>query len=120
MIPPVTNTENTTITRRLAPEDIVPGMYIAIAARYHEVFPFWLIGCIPGASVEPFRYACLTCAEGEPRRVLAVCLPFVLAENAQDSVETIDVRMCSLVRVDEMYALEMFTRPDPDRCSCCE
>ena len=39
-----------TYTKRLYPEDIVPGSYVAIAGKVHEIFPLWLIGGIPGVS----------------------------------------------------------------------
>ena len=108
-------TREITFTRRLAPEDIVPGLYIAIAARTHEIVPLWLMGSVPGEVPEPIRISCKECGDGEPRRVLATCLPFVLTENARGYTETLDIRLCVLVQVDEMYALELFTRPDPDR-----
>ena len=68
-------TQEITTSRRLAPEDIVPGMFIAIAVKTHEFFPYWLIGCVPGVNPELVRVTCLACAEGLPRRVMSVCLP---------------------------------------------
>ena len=111
-------TQEITYTKRLYPEDIVPGSYVAIAGKVHEIFPLWLIGCIPGESVQKIRVTCLDCADGDPRRVLAACIPFVLTEDAKGRIETLDIRQHILVRVDEMYALEMFTRPGK-ACVCC-
>ncbi len=110
-------TKEISTSRRLAPEDIVPGLFIAITSKTHQVFPFWLIGCVPGERVEPVSFSCMTCSDGDPLRVLATCLPFVLTENAKGWTETLDIRLCSIVQVDEMFALELFTRPDPaDSC----
>jgi len=107
-----------TTSRRLAPEDILPGMFIAITARTHEVFPYWLLDAWNAQRIEPVAFSCMTCSDGDPRRVLAVCLPFILTENAHGGTESLDVRLIAIVQVDEMYGLEAFTRPDPDRTSC--
>ncbi|MBX3375763.1 MAG: hypothetical protein KF678_02015 [Phycisphaeraceae bacterium] len=109
-----------TISRRLAPEDILPGMFIAITARTHQVYPYWLLDGWNTQRVEPVAFSCMTCSDGDPRRVLAVCLPFVLTENSRGWTETLDVRLCAIVQVDEMFGLEVFTRPSPDVATCCD
>lgn len=106
------------ISRRLAPEDIVPGAFIALSAKVHEIFPIWLVGCVPGAPLEMIRVRCLACAEGLPRRVISVCLPFVMTEDSKGRVEVLDTRQDILVQVDEMFGLEVFTRPEAKRCQC--
>jgi len=111
-------TQEITYTKRLAPEDIVPGMYIAILGKVHEIFPYWLIDTYSGQSVQKIRVTCVACADGDPRRVVAVCIPFVMTEDAGGRVETLDSRQYILARVDEMYALEKFTRPGTT-CPCC-
>ena len=93
-------------TKRLAPEDITPGLFVAIAAKIHDCRPQWS-ECIPA----PTRRPCIECADGDPRIVLATCLPFVLTELADGRVETLDVRQNILVQLDEMVAVEAFTRP---------
>ncbi len=112
-------TQEITITRRLAPEDILPGMFIAIAAHTREIFPHWLIGSTPNHVPDVVRISVRGCVDGTPLRVVAVCLPFVMTENAKGAIETLDVRQHTLVTIDEMFALEVFTRPGP-RCTCGE
>ena len=110
-------TQEITAIKRLAPEDIAPGLFIAVTAIVHEVVPPWLIGAVPGDPAPVFRIPCIGCADGDPLRVLAVCIPFVMAEDAKGNVQTLDTRQHTLARLDEMYALELFTRPD--RSCCC-
>lgn len=109
-----------TFTRRLAPEDITPGTYIAITSRTHQIYPYWLLDAYNAHTISTVSFSCTSCSDGEPRRVLAVCLPFVLTENAKGWTETLDIRLTSLVEVDEMFALELFTRPSPDSGGCCD
>lgn len=104
-------TLNTHITRRLAPEDIVPGVFVVILHAVHEVY---LPGCfsdVPGSTPTPVRLTCTDCADGEPRRVLAVCLPFVQTQDAQGNRCVLDIRRHALALVNEEYALEAFTHP---------
>lgn len=113
-------TQDLTTSRRLAPEDIRPGMFVAVSAKLYEIFPYWLAGCTPGVSIEMIRFTGFVRTDGSPRRVLSVCLPFVMTECAKGEVEMLDIRRDTLVQLDEMFGLELFTRPDTDRCSCSE
>lgn len=110
-------TQEITAIKRLAPEDIAPGLFIAITGKYDEVMPYWLFDSVPARGVEYLRVPSIDCADGEPLRILAVCLPFVLTEEADGRTRTLDIRQHMLASVDEMYALELFTRPDRS-CSC--
>lgn len=108
-------TQEITAIKRLAPEDIAPGAFIVVTGMIHELIP---PPCdVIGGVVPIFRVPCLGCADGDPLRVLAVCIPFVMVEDAQGDARTLDTRQHMLARVDEMYALEFFTRPDK-RCNC--
>lgn len=113
------NTEIST-SRRLAPEDIVPGIFIAITSRIREVYPYWLLNGIAGQQLEVAKFSCMGCGDGSPLRVVSTCLPFVMTENARGEVAVIDARMCGIVQVDEMFALELFTRPGRFVCQCRE
>lgn len=110
-----------TATRRLPPEDIEPSMFVAIVCVVHE---FYLPGQFDAAYArrhDPIRIPCVDCADGTPMRVLAVCLPFVQAENPQGILRTIDTRTQILARVSEDYALEAFTRPrTKGSCPICD
>ncbi len=98
-----------TIAIRLAPEDIVPGLYVAILGVAHE---FVKIEDEAGQlRVRRASVTCRDCADGQPRLVVAVCLPFVMTQTASGKREPLDVRQHVLVRLDSDYALEAFTRP---------
>jgi hypothetical protein len=99
------------LCRRVPPEDLHPGMFIVVLSVMHEMLA-------PGSMDDPalrtprmLRIACTSCADGEPVRVLAVCLPFVQAEDARGELRTLDIRQHQLGAVAEGYALEVFTRP---------
>ena len=98
--------------RSLAPEDIDKGMFVAIQHENREWYnPCEFSDMVPGKMPKPYVFPCKNCSDGDPRRVLAVCLPFVYVENASGSTEALDIRRHALVRVSEDYALEVFTRP---------
>ncbi|MBX3389445.1 MAG: hypothetical protein KF691_08320 [Phycisphaeraceae bacterium] len=86
-------------------------MFVATLYETHEVLPPQALDVTPGLSVRPIKVACYDCADGEPRRVLSVCLPFVQVESAEGWLSTLDVRRQSLVELSEMFGLEAFTRP---------
>lgn len=100
-----------TVVRVLRAEDISAGMYVAVLSETHEVFPPVVFDVLPGQSVKPFRVMCLGCADGEAKRVLSVCLPFVQAETAAGELVSLDVRRHTLAALSEVYGLEAFTRP---------
>ncbi|MBL8887062.1 MAG: hypothetical protein JNK16_10395 [Phycisphaerales bacterium] len=100
-----------TVVRVLRAEDIAAGMYVAVLSETHEVFPPVVFDVLPGQSVKPFRVTCTGCADGEAKRVLSVCLPFVQAETAAGDLVSLDVRRHTLAALSEVYGLEAFTRP---------
>ena len=97
--------------RRLHPEDLQPGTFVAVLGMVHEVYPPWSLESPDLLPPRPIRLVCMGCADGEPLRILAVCLPFVQAEDAAGELRTLDVRQHQLASVPEDYALEVFTRP---------
>ncbi len=102
-----------TIAQRLAPEDVVPGIYVAILGLSQEY-----VKVEDDASGQPrvkrVSVTIRACADGQPRLVVAVCLPFVMTQLADGKREPLDVRQHLLVRLDADYALEAFTLPSPD------
>ena len=55
----------------------------SIAAHTREIFPHWLIGSTPNHVPDIVRISVRGCVDGTPLRVVAVCLPFVMTENAK-------------------------------------
>lgn len=107
----IQTTNELTVVKILRPEDIRFGMFVATLFETHEMLPPQAFDVAPGQSVRPVKVACYDCADGEPRRVLWVCLPFVQVESPEGWLSTLDVRRQSLVELSEMFGLEAFTRP---------
>lgn len=101
-----------TACRRIAPEDVRPGIFIAVLSVVHEVYPPAAFEAPWTGPPRPVRITCVRCADGEPLRVVSVCLPFVQAEDAQGDLRRLDLRQHVLGRLDESYAMEAFTRPE--------
>lgn len=109
------NTNELKVAKSIAPEDLRPGRYVAVLYEICEILPFGVLmretpGTIP-ATVKPVRVAwlpcdCDECKPGQPLKVIAVCLPFVLIEDAQKKQRAIDTRRLKLARVSKSYALE--------------
>lgn len=102
-----TITSNTAadLAMTLAPEDVVPGAYVAIARVWVEYPSFWWCeGGLPLQPSEPVRIECLPPSGGTPLRVEAVCLPFVLVRSPSGESQTLDVRSVRLVKLTSDYA----------------
>ncbi|MFN0133871.1 MAG: hypothetical protein ACKVW3_15250 [Phycisphaerales bacterium] len=106
--------ESTFIARPLPPEDIRPGLFVVVLSGVHEYYPPEMLAMWSSVPIRPLRLRCLGCANGEPRLVLSVCLPFVQAEDARGHVAMFDTRQHELALVNEDFALEQFTRPWPE------
>ncbi|MHC4911275.1 MAG: hypothetical protein ACYTF9_16345 [Planctomycetota bacterium] len=86
------------LSQRLAPDDLVPGLDVAILESIDEfVVPTAVCGTLECARIETFP--CGT----EALLVLDVCLPFVLVRGAEAAF-LLDVRQCRLARLDKRFA----------------
>ena len=103
-----------TISQPLAPEDIRPGMFVAILMEIHERGPLFLFDDAKFGKVESVKFArwpcmCSNCSGGEPFKVLEVCLPFVLVKRPKPSgcggagFRTLDVRQHRLTKLSNVY-----------------
>jgi hypothetical protein len=91
------------LARRLAPEDINAGDFIAITAVVHEVYLCSRLDREYGP-YEPLRLTCTECSDGSPLRVVAVCLPFVLIADGSGQRRALDARRHQFVRLSEDFA----------------
>lgn len=98
------------VSRPLAPEDVRPGDYIAVATEIFEHLPCHFGRAESVGPPAPLRVAWTPCDAGAPYRVSAVCLPFVLAQDADGAGRTLDVRRHRLVRLTERYGKKAFKR----------
>ncbi|HIE95615.1 MAG TPA: hypothetical protein EYG03_29165 [Planctomycetes bacterium] len=93
-----------TVSRRLAAEDIQIGSYVTVVQQISELVSFFWMGDTPPADREqPVMYRHTPTNSGEPYRVLAVCLPFVFAEDIRGDAETFDLRQCDLTQLTDGY-----------------
>jgi hypothetical protein len=97
----------TTTSKPLAPEDICVDDFVSVlnvTCEYLDVFSECLFG-----PPRPFRVRWLP-PEFAALRVVAVCLPFVLVEDAKGASRTLDVRRYTLTRLDEDFARKAMKR----------
>ncbi|MEX2219903.1 MAG: hypothetical protein WD749_14220 [Phycisphaerales bacterium] len=108
-----------TVARTLAPEDIRPGAYIAVAQTVFEFFPYWLTEAWRCPPV--FRVALLSGPEsGLPLRVKEVCLPFVLVQAPDGAHRTLDTRRVRLMLLSDRFgrkaSKKLRAKPRPGPC----
>ncbi len=95
----------TTLAASVAGEDIACDDFIAVMNEIVELPSYLWSGCdvsLPPDELVRLRF--LPCDAGEPRKVIAVCLPFVYAKEPDGSVVTLDVRRHRLMRLDRSCA----------------
>jgi hypothetical protein len=114
-------TTPTSLARRVAPDDLRRGAYVAVLAVEYE-YPSWFWCCDSGlmAPDEPVRITLRPRDEEcEPLKVVALCLPFVFVRRPTGEHRTLDIRGCQLARLDREYGREVWKRlkkkAEPDK-----
>ena len=103
--------ETNTLSRRVrSPEDIQVGYYITVTHTTYHLLPQVLEARV-GGEVELLRATTLAQNAGEPLEVVALSLPFVMAESVNGRRSAIDTRCNALAWVDRDYALAGKDRP---------
>jgi hypothetical protein len=96
--------QETMIARTIAPEDIRPWMYVAVASILDE----WVLRTSDCAIEKPgivvARVRLLPVSDLVPLKVKAACLPFVLVSTPNDGARMLDVRQHELVELPEAFA----------------
>ncbi len=103
------NTESD-ISRPLAPEDIREDDYVAVIGEIFQIVRWDCAPAIPGTPPETAQVLCFPFDDAEPLRVVSVCLPFVLVQDAKGGHRTLDARQLRLVRVSERFGKKAFKR----------
>lgn len=97
----------TSLIQRVAPEDIRVGDTIAVTYTRYQLVPGNLDADVCGKQVEPITIVARPSDAGEPKEVLAVCLPFVMVKClAYGTREAIDTRSHFVARVDKAAVRE--------------
>ncbi|MEQ9411546.1 MAG: hypothetical protein RIK87_27780 [Fuerstiella sp.] len=93
-----------TVSRRLAAEDIHVGCHITVVKEVCELASFlWFSDTPPEDREQPIKYRHTPGYSGEPYTVLAVCLPFVFAEDIRGALRTFDLRSCEVTQLSSEY-----------------
>ncbi|KAA5545459.1 hypothetical protein FYK55_07370 [Roseiconus nitratireducens] len=93
----------------LAPDDICVSDYVAVLRQTTEIVSFcWSDDARLFPPETPVRVRWIPARVQPPRRVVAVCLPFVLVEDRKGKREQVDLRMTQLARVDPGFAEQVF------------
>ena len=93
-----------TVTRRLSAEDIQVGSYVTVVQQITEVIScLWCGETASADRAQPVLYRHSPDDSGEPKKVLAVCLPFVFVEDLHGTPATIDVRHTELTLLSDEY-----------------
>ncbi len=101
--------QQTNLARRLAPEEINKGMFVAVLSITHEFIPFFCESSSVFERGEPYRMAFLPDEEdARPLKVVAVCLPFVFVKDAHRHHRTLDVRRHRVAEIDWRFGKKYF------------
>jgi hypothetical protein len=92
------------LAKALAPEEIRPGDYVAPLFMVVEWPSWYRDDCVLGESREPLQNAMLPPCEPTPLKVVAVCLPLVLARSPTGEEGTLDIRRFRLARLERRFA----------------
>jgi len=95
----------TCLARPVAAEDLMRGDVVAVLDEIAEYPSFlWCFDSQVVPTGQPVRVQWRTTDGGQPLKVKAVCLPFVLVKLRGGRHKTLDVRQCRLVRLSRDYA----------------
>ena len=96
--------ESSTIAATVAPEDLRRGDFIAVLSEIVELPSFLWTESLLGGRSELVRLRRLPTEDRVPLKIKAICLPFVFVKLPSGGFQTIDVRLASLVRLENGYA----------------
>jgi len=90
-------------SRPVAPEDLRIGDYVAVLSIRREYLPSVCAGDTEFRPVRPYRVELSDWCDGEPLRIVAVCLPFAAARSPLGRVQWLNLRSDTLVRLSRAY-----------------
>jgi hypothetical protein len=94
-----------TLASTVAPEDLQTGDFVTLLHFVCELPSYlWCADATTMPIDEPVRIQLIPASAGQPLKVQAICLPFVLVKRPSGKQRTLDVRQCRLARLDPTYA----------------
>lgn len=96
-------------SRLIGPEDVKRGDYVTVTHTmyefYHDICP-----SLPDDDIKIMRATVMSDEAGQAKKVIAVCLPFVLVENSLGRQESLDLRRHRIARLSKSYGREAFKK----------
>jgi hypothetical protein len=96
--------ETASVAASVAPEDLKRGDFVGALSELIELPSFLWCDSLPGERDEVVRVRYLPAHGGVPRKVKAICLPFVYTQSPGGQRQVIDIRKVQLVRLQTGYA----------------
>lgn len=107
------------LAKLLAPEEICPGDFVSLLHVFYDLPSFFWDDSAIHRREELVRLCYLPETAGVPLKVIAVCLPFVLAKAPSGAQQPLDVRRVRLARLDAEYAAaawKLCKKKKPESC----
>lgn len=98
------------LARSVAPEDLARDDFVCVLFEVSEFVSLAVILADTWQDPKPIRVAHYPCETGTPRRVIEICLPFVLLRDWQGKHELVDVRQVKLARVPQRFGRSVVKR----------
>lgn len=117
---------NMMMARSLAPEDIRVGTYV-VTLHIQQQYLMFRDNPVGDDELYIYPIARRPCETELPRKVVGVCLPFVVVRDNDRKTQMLDTRSVRLAQIDERVAkvaLKPHMKPreanaDAKRCKCC-
>ena len=106
--PQTTETKDSQLSasRRVHPEELAVGDYVALKAVSYEYPSFLWCGADPVTLPpdQPVRITFLPHRDNAPLKVTAICLPFILCSTHNSGEKLFDLRKTQFVKLDSDFA----------------
>ena len=107
--------QDSSLAAIVAPEDLHRGDFVGVLSEIVELPSFLWNDTLPTGRDELIRLRCLPTTDRAPRKIKAICLPFIFVKSPKGEFQTIDVRLASLVRLDKSYAKTVWKSMKPPK-----
>jgi hypothetical protein len=97
-------TNTASLAASVAPEDLKCGDFVGVLSQVVEFPSFFWCESFASERDEVVRVRYLPAQGGVPRKIKAVCLPFIYAQTPCGQGQILDVRQVQLVRLRRRYA----------------
>ena len=96
-------------SRAIGPEDVKRGDFVTVTHTMHEYLQD-LCPSLPEDDVKIVRVTVMSEEAGQAKRVIAVCLPFILVEDIANKRASLDLRRHRIARLSKGYGRIAFKK----------